>query len=302
MSSFSSCSRPGPLMDDLNRLGESLHHVCFRVPQIDEFVATMPGEASPRTFVGGGGRRACFLKNPPTGTRIELIEYVGRALVASNDVASRAPPARSHRGVRGGPGRCRPAENPLRGHRSRQADLGTRPWCGMLLAGLSGMVASALSMGSGAYLAAKSEREIYHAEIAREREAIQMNGPEARELLSLYYQVKGLPEADVAPHGEPHRLATPNSCCAPWPLERLGASGGIAVESHGLGDFRRAVDRRRRNNSGHSLLLYAGHPVAVIAAAIVLAGRALRRGRSQVAHHRALLVVVGHGNDHRRRG
>ncbi|MEI9968678.1 MAG: VIT1/CCC1 transporter family protein [Terracidiphilus sp.] len=44
----------------------------------------------------------------------------------------------------------------------------------VLLAGLSGMIASALSMGSGAYLAAKSEREIYHAEIAREREAIRM--------------------------------------------------------------------------------------------------------------------------------
>ncbi|MGA8044480.1 MAG: VIT1/CCC1 transporter family protein [Terracidiphilus sp.] len=67
----------------------------------------------------------------------------------------------------------------------------------VLLAGLSGMIASALSMGSGAYLAAKSEREIYDAEIAREREAIQMNGPEARELLSLYYQVKGLPEEDA---------------------------------------------------------------------------------------------------------
>jgi VIT1/CCC1 family predicted Fe2+/Mn2+ transporter len=59
------------------------------------------------------------------------------------------------------------------------------------------MIASALSMGSGAYLAAKSQREIYMAEIAREREAIQMNTPEARELLSLYYQVKGLPEADA---------------------------------------------------------------------------------------------------------
>src|SRR6185437_4724482 len=52
----------------------------------------------------------------------------------------------------------------------------------VLLAGLSGMIASALSMGSGAYLAAKSEREIYLAEVAREREAIQMNQPEAREL------------------------------------------------------------------------------------------------------------------------
>jgi vacuolar iron transporter family protein len=67
----------------------------------------------------------------------------------------------------------------------------------VLLAGIAGMVASALSMGSGAYLAAKSEGEIYQAELEREREAIQMNGLEARELLSLYYQVKGLPQEDA---------------------------------------------------------------------------------------------------------
>ncbi len=67
----------------------------------------------------------------------------------------------------------------------------------VLLAGLAGMIASALSMGSGAYLAAKSEREIYEAEVHREQEAIAMNPSEARELLGLYYQVKGLPEADA---------------------------------------------------------------------------------------------------------
>jgi VIT1/CCC1 family predicted Fe2+/Mn2+ transporter len=67
----------------------------------------------------------------------------------------------------------------------------------VLLAGLAGMIASALSMGSGAYLAAKSEREIYEAELARERESIAFNESEARELLSLYYQVKGLPSSDA---------------------------------------------------------------------------------------------------------
>jgi len=67
----------------------------------------------------------------------------------------------------------------------------------VLLAGLAGMIASALSMGSGAYLAAKSEREIYEAELARERESLTLNESEARELLSLYYQVKGLPSADA---------------------------------------------------------------------------------------------------------
>lgn len=67
----------------------------------------------------------------------------------------------------------------------------------VLLAGIAGMIASALSMGSGAYLAAKSKREIYEAELARERDSITTNAPEAREMLSLYYQVKGLPEEDA---------------------------------------------------------------------------------------------------------
>src|SRR5580658_7836902 len=93
----------------------------------------------------------------------------------------------------------------------------------VLLAGLSGMIASALSMGSGAYLAAKSEREIYHAEIARERDAIRMNGPEARELLSLYYQVKGLPEADAL-HMVNHIASDPEQLLRALASERLGSS------------------------------------------------------------------------------
>jgi len=93
----------------------------------------------------------------------------------------------------------------------------------VLLAGLSGMIASALSMGSGAYLAAKSQREIYHAEVAREREAIQMNTPEARELLSLYYQVKGLPELD-ADHMVNHIASDPEQFLRALAGERLGTS------------------------------------------------------------------------------
>jgi vacuolar iron transporter family protein len=93
----------------------------------------------------------------------------------------------------------------------------------VLLAGLSGMIASALSMGSGAYLAAKSEREIYHAEVAREREAIALNGPEARELLALYYQVKGLPEADA--HNMVNHIASdPDQLLRALAGERLGSS------------------------------------------------------------------------------
>jgi vacuolar iron transporter family protein len=90
----------------------------------------------------------------------------------------------------------------------------------VLLSGIAGMIASALSMGSGAYLAAKSEREIYEAELARERQAIAMNGPEARELLSLYFQVKGLPEED-ADHMVEHIASDPEQMLRALAAERL---------------------------------------------------------------------------------
>ena len=93
----------------------------------------------------------------------------------------------------------------------------------VLLAGLAGMIASALSMGSGAYLAAKSEREIYEAEVERERQAIEMNPSEARELLSLYYQVKGLPEED-AEHIVEHLASDPEMLLKAVASERLNTS------------------------------------------------------------------------------
>ena len=93
----------------------------------------------------------------------------------------------------------------------------------VLLAGLSGMIASALSMGSGAYLAAKSQREIYQAELVRERQAIENNGAEARELLSLYYQVKGLPEED-ADRMVQHLARNPEQLLKALASERLNTS------------------------------------------------------------------------------
>src|SRR6201999_682878 len=93
----------------------------------------------------------------------------------------------------------------------------------VLLAGLAGMIASALSMGSGAYLAAKSEREIYEAEVEREREAIALNPSEARELLSLYYQVKGLPQED-ADHVVEHLASDPEQMLRALAFERLNST------------------------------------------------------------------------------
>ena len=62
----------------------------------------------------------------------------------------------------------------------------------VLLAGLAGAIASALSMGSGAYLATKSEGEIHRAEISRERTEVEEHPEEEIEELGLFYQLKGL--------------------------------------------------------------------------------------------------------------
>src|SRR4051794_20889054 len=64
----------------------------------------------------------------------------------------------------------------------------------VVVAGLAGMVADALSMGASGYLAAKSEREVFDHEIAMEKEEIRLMPDLEREELSLLYQAKGIPE------------------------------------------------------------------------------------------------------------
>ena len=67
----------------------------------------------------------------------------------------------------------------------------------VLVSGFATMIASALSMGSGAYLAMKSEREVYEAEVERERREIETNPKEELEELELFYQLKGFSEEEA---------------------------------------------------------------------------------------------------------
>ena len=67
----------------------------------------------------------------------------------------------------------------------------------VLVAGVAGMVADALSMGSSGYLAAKSEREVFEHEIAMERDEIKLMPELEGEELSLIYQAKGIPAAQA---------------------------------------------------------------------------------------------------------
>jgi VIT1/CCC1 family predicted Fe2+/Mn2+ transporter len=67
----------------------------------------------------------------------------------------------------------------------------------VIVAGLAGTVADALSMGASGYLAAKSEREVFEHEIAMEKEEIRLMPELEREELSLLYQAKGIPETQA---------------------------------------------------------------------------------------------------------
>jgi len=93
----------------------------------------------------------------------------------------------------------------------------------VLVAGLAGMLASALSMGSGAYLATKAEREVNEAEIGRERREIAAKPEEEKEELSLFYQLKGVPEDEARVLAE-RLIAQPDVALRTLVSEELGLS------------------------------------------------------------------------------
>ena len=65
----------------------------------------------------------------------------------------------------------------------------------ILISGVAGMIADALSMGSSGYLAAKSEQEVYAHEIAMEKEEIRVMPEVEEEEIALVYEAKGIEPA-----------------------------------------------------------------------------------------------------------
>jgi vacuolar iron transporter family protein len=94
----------------------------------------------------------------------------------------------------------------------------------VIVAGVAGLIADALSMGSSGYLAAKSEQEVYAHEIAMERDEIALMPEVERDELALIYEAKGLDAAEA------HSLATrvmadPERMLGEKVQEELGITG-----------------------------------------------------------------------------
>jgi vacuolar iron transporter family protein len=102
----------------------------------------------------------------------------------------------------------------------------------VLTAGLSGAVASGLSMATGAFLASRSEAEVVAANVAQERREIEEHPEEEKEELSLFYQLKGLDAAFADQLAE--KLAeNPDAMLKVLATEELGGTeaGGDPVQS-----------------------------------------------------------------------
>ena len=63
----------------------------------------------------------------------------------------------------------------------------------VIVAGVAGLIADALSMGASGYLAAKSEQEVNQHEIAMERAEVELMPEVERDELALIYELKGMP-------------------------------------------------------------------------------------------------------------
>jgi VIT1/CCC1 family predicted Fe2+/Mn2+ transporter/rubrerythrin len=102
----------------------------------------------------------------------------------------------------------------------------------VLTAGMAGAVASALSMATGAFLAERSEAEVAHANVERERAEIASQPDEEREEVSLFYQLKGLDKA-YADELAAHLSKDPATMLQVQVTEELGgaSSGGSPAQA-----------------------------------------------------------------------
>jgi predicted membrane protein (TIGR00267 family) len=72
----------------------------------------------------------------------------------------------------------------------------------VVVAGMAGLIADALSMGSSGYLASKSEREVYEYEISMEKTEVELMPEIERDELAVIYEAKGMNRESA------HTLAT----------------------------------------------------------------------------------------------
>lgn len=91
----------------------------------------------------------------------------------------------------------------------------------ILMTGLAGLLAGALSMAAGEYISVTSQREFYERQIGLEREELTMYPEEEAEELALVYQARGVPLQE-ARHFSRRLIADPATALDTLSREELG--------------------------------------------------------------------------------
>lgn len=104
----------------------------------------------------------------------------------------------------------------------------------LLVTGIAGLLAGAISMALGEWLSVQSSRELYERQIAVERDELKANPEEEIEELSLIYQAKGMDEDDARKLAQ-KLAANPKAMLDTLAREELGINpqelGGSAWEA-----------------------------------------------------------------------
>ncbi len=165
----------------------------------------------------------------------------------------------------------------------------------ILISGLAGMLASTLSMGAGAYLAAKSEAEVYEAEISRERAEVEENPEEEIEEMSLFYQLQGFTPEESQKMAE--RLAqTARAIRAGDGAKRAWIVRASVSEPMDSATSAGYFNRCRRVHSDYSIL-FLGRSRRGNRFVRDQPGRPFCHRRPKIAHHHTFVVGLRFGDD-----
>jgi methylmalonyl-CoA epimerase len=70
---------PGRVLSFIEDRGEGLHHICFLVDRIEATLLSRRLDLDGPIFLGGQGRRCCFVDDERTGVAVELMEQIAES-------------------------------------------------------------------------------------------------------------------------------------------------------------------------------------------------------------------------------
>ena len=167
----------------------------------------------------------------------------------------------------------------------------------VIISGVAGAIADALSMGSSGYLAAKSEAEVQAHQIDMERHEMRLMPDLEEDELAVIYEAKGLPPAtrardgarDDAGSGAGARCDGPRG--AEHPSRGARAAQGRPDHRHRDRGRRLHSDRCRSCCMEHSRAIWMSLIVSMLAHFAIGAARSLFTGRGIWASGRDMFVV-----------